>query len=81
MDRLALERAKVAEYEARIEELQSKMQSLKGQVRSQPPHVHKRCSARSEQRLPAKEPPFKKGGVDVGAEPWKKIFQLAGECF
>jgi hypothetical protein len=81
VEKLALERAKIAEYEARIEDLQRKMQSLEGQVSSLPPHAQKRGGARSEQRSPAKEPPFKKGWVDVGAEPWKKIFQLAGECF
>jgi hypothetical protein len=81
VDRLEHDRAKVAEYEARIEELQRKMQTLEGKVSSPPSQPQKRGGARSEQRSPAKEPPFKKGGVDVGAEPWKKIFQLAGKCF
>jgi hypothetical protein len=77
--KLAHDRATAAEYESQIEELQRKLQTLEGKVSSPAPSQQKRGGARSE-RSPAKEPPFKKGGVDVAADPWKKIFQLAGEC-
>jgi hypothetical protein len=77
--KLAHDRATAAEYESQIEELQRKLQNLEGKVSSPAPSQQKRGGARSE-RSPAKEPPFKKGGVDVAADPWKKIFQLAGEC-
>ena len=80
VEKVELERVKVSEFEAKIEELQRKLQTMEGKVSSPPAHLQKRSGSLS-QKSPAKEPPFKKGGVDVAAEPWKKIFQLAGECF
>ncbi len=81
VSRLEHDRTTVSQYESLIQDLQQKIQSLEGKVSPPQPQPQKRGAARSENRSPAKEPPFKKGWVDVAADPWKKIFQIAGECW
>ncbi len=79
--KLQHERELQKKYESQVEELQKKLQQLEGQVSS--PAAGKLPqkwlhSSSSASKSPAKDQPFKKGGADVSAEPWKKVFQLAG---
>lgn len=82
--KLQHERELQKKYESQVEELQKKLQELEGQVSS--PAAGKLPQKRahstgSASKSPAKDPPLKKGGADVAAEPWKKVFQLAGANF